>query len=259
MSTSIQPFDFVGKVALVTGAGSGIGRASALAFAALGARVVASDIAPDGGEETVAIIHAAGGEAAFVRADVSQSREVAALVDDTVARYGRLDCAHNNAGIAGVVGAARPTFTDYPDDTFDRVIAVNLKGVWLCLKAEMRQMLAQGGGAIVNTASIAGLVGGFGAAYTAAKHGVIGLTKQAAVEHAAAGIRVNAVCPGLIDTPMTRPIYTPERWARAVGMHPVGRAGEAEEVARAVVWLCSEAASFVTGQALAVDGGYVAL
>lgn len=255
MANATQLLDFTGKVALVTGGGSGIGRASSLAFAALGARVVVGDAAPDGGEGTVQMIREVGGEATFIRADVSQSPDVTALVNGTVERYGRLDFAHNNAGIAGA--SAQP-FTDYPDELFDNVLAVNLKGVWLCLKAEVRQMLAQGGGAIVNTASIAGLIGGFGAAYTASKHGVIGLTKQVAVQYATAGIRVNAVCPGLIETAMTRPVYTPERWEQAINMHPMRRDGTPEEVAQTVVWLCSDAASFITGQTLAVDGGYVA-
>ena len=259
VSTTISPDALRGKVALVTGAGSGIGRASARAFAASGAAVVVADVAVEGGEETALMIREAGGEAAYVRADVSRADEVAALVDAAVARYGRLDCAHNNAGIAGVAGPSSLSFTDYPEEMFDRVIAVNLKGVWLCLKAEIRQMLGQGGGAIVNTASIAGLIGGFGAAYTASKHGVIGLTKQAAVQHATAGIRVNAVCPGLIATPMTLPVYTPERWEQAIRQHPAQRPGTPEEVAQTVVWLCSDAASFVTGHALVVDGGYVAL
>src|SRR4051812_22740433 len=251
MTITVHPLDFTGKVALVTGAGSGIGRASALAFAALGARTIVSDLVPEGGEATVRMIRDAGGEATFIPADVSQPQDVIALVRGAVVHYGRLDCAHNNAGIAGVSSLS---FVDYPDDLFDRIIAVNLRGVWLCLKEEIRQMLVQGGGAIVNTASIAGLVGGFGMAYTASKHGVIGLTKQAAIQHAAFGIRVNAVCPGVIDTPMTRPVFIAERREQMIGLHPIGRFGEPEEVAQAVVWLCSDAASFVTGQALAIDG-----
>jgi NAD(P)-dependent dehydrogenase (short-subunit alcohol dehydrogenase family) len=259
MAPTINPDALAGRVALVTGAGSGIGRATAIAFAAAGARVAVSDVVTEGGEETVRLIRETGGDAMFIRADVSQAGDVAALVRATVERYGRLDCAHNNAGIGGGTLGTPLAFSDYPEETFDRVIAINLKGVWLCLKEEIRQMLPQGGGAIVNTASIAGLIGGFGAAYTASKHGVIGLTRQAAIEHGERGIRVNAVCPGLIDTAMTRPRYGTPWWDQVVAMHPMKRAATPDEVAQVVVWLCTDAASFVTGQAYPVDGGYLAL
>jgi len=247
-----------GKVALVTGGASGIGRATALAMAREGARVVVADVAEAGGAETVQRIVAAGGQAVFQRADVAEPANVEALVRCAVETYGRLDCAFNNAGIEGVVAAPH----EYPDDVFDRVIAVNLKGVWLCLKAEVRQMLAQGGGAIVNTASAAGLVGAPTiSAYDASKHGVVGLTKSFALAYARQGIRVNAVCPGIIRTPMVERSFLardPNAVARLEASEPVGRMGTPEEVAEAVVWLCSDAASFVTGVALPVDGGMVA-
>lgn len=246
-----------GKVALVTGAGSGIGRATALVFAREGAKVVVSDIVVEGGEETVQQIKAAGGEAIFVKADVSKGADVEALITQTVETYGRLDCAFNNAGIEGGV---KPTI-DCTEEEFARTIAVNLTGVWLCMKYEIQQMLSQGGGTIVNTASVAGLVGFPGLPdYVASKHGVLGLTKTAALEYAKSGIRVNAVCPGVIQTPMV------ERGAQlspgfdelAVSMEPVGRFGQPAEIGEAVVWLCSEAASFVTGHPMTVDGGLVA-
>ena len=246
-----------GKVALVTGGGSGIGRASALAFAREGAKVVVADVAVEGGAETVRLIQQRGGEATFIKTDVSQAADVEALVARAVQTYGRLDCAHNNAGIEG----AAATTIDYAEDAWERVIAINLKGVWLCLKYEIPQMLKQGG-AIVNTASTAGLVGyRGGAAYVASKHGVVGLTKTAALEYAKAGVRVNAVCPGAIDTPMMGRItgHRPQRTERMAAAEPVGRMGQPEEIAEAVVWLCSAAASFVTGHAMAVDGGITAL
>jgi NAD(P)-dependent dehydrogenase (short-subunit alcohol dehydrogenase family) len=247
-----------GKVALVTGGGSGIGRATALAFAREGATVVVADVAVAGAEETVQLIHKAGGAAMFVKTDVSQATEVEALIARAVSTYGRLDCAHNNAGIEGVEART----ADYPEEDWDRVIAINLKGVWLCMKYELPQMQQQGSGAIVNTASIAGLVGAQRMpAYTASKHGVAGLTKAAALEYARAGIRVNAVCPGVIRTPMVERFFF-SRHARAesrlTAVEPIGRLGTPEEVAAAVVWLCSDAASFVTGHTMAVDGGLVA-
>jgi len=246
-----------GKVALITGGGSGIGRATALIFAREGAKVVVADIVAPGGEETVQLIKAAGGEAVFVKTDVSQPADVEAMVKKTVETYGRLDCAFNNAGIEGVI---QPT-VEYGETPWDRVIAINLKGVWLCMKYELQQMLKQGNGAIVNTASIAGLVGlpGF-SAYVAAKHGVNGLTKTAALEYAKAGIRVNAVCPGAIRTPMfERGVRdNPGIEEQIVAAEPVGRMAAPAEVGEAVVWLCSDAASFVTGLPMAVDGGWVA-
>jgi NAD(P)-dependent dehydrogenase (short-subunit alcohol dehydrogenase family) len=247
-----------GKVALVTGAGSGIGRASAEAFARAGARVVAADLDAASGEETVARIGAAGGEALFVRADVSVAAEVAALVGRAIDAYGRLDCAHNNAGIEGV----RAALHEYPEDAWDRVLAVNLKGIWLCMQHEIGQMLRQGGGAVVNTASVAGLIGSVSGicAYNASKHGVVGLTKTAALEYAKQGIRVNAVCPGFVTTPMLERAFGGDAplMARFAAAQPTGRYAAPEEIAAAVVWLCSDAASYVTGLAMPVDGGYVA-
>jgi len=248
---------FAGKVALVTGASSGIGRATALAFAGEGAKVMVSDVVVDGGNETVQLIKKAGGEATFVKADVAQTADVESLVQQTVATYGRLDCAHNNAGISGPL----TTVADTAESKWDRVLAINLKGVWLCMKYELQHMSKQGSGAIVNTASGAGLVGIAGAsAYVASKHGVLGLTKTAALEYAKQGIRVNAVCPGVIETPMVQRLTDrhPSAAEAMVAGHPIGRVGKPEEIAEAVVWLCSEAASFVTGLAMSVDGGYVA-
>lgn len=243
-----------GKVALVTGAGSGIGRATALLFARKGARVIVADIVPQGGMETIRMIQETGGEAIFVQADVSNAEQVRAMIARAVETYGRLDYAVNNAGME-----AQPAPTaDCAEADFDRTVAVNLRGTFLCMKYEIQQMLKQGMGAIVSTSSIAGMVGVAGMpAYTAAKHGIIGLTRTAALEYSKAGIRVNAVCPGATRTPMVKQIIAamPEIGKGMEENHPIGRIAEPEEVAEAIVWLCSDSASFVTGHALAVDGG----
>ena len=240
-----------GKVALVTGAGSGIGRASALAFAREGAKVVVADVSADGGEETVRCIEERGGEATFVRADVTHNADVAALVARAVEVYGRLDYAHNNAGIEG---ANAPT-AEYDDDVWDRVLAINLKGVWLCMKHELPQMLRQGAGAIVNTSSMLGLAARPGlSAYVASKHAVVGLTRTAALDYAQQGVRINAVCPG----PIRANGIDLQVEAQVASILPIGRMGTPEEVAEAVVWLCSDAATFVTGHTMTVDGGYTA-
>ena len=246
------------KIALVTGAGSGIGRATSLVLAREGATVVVSDINADGGEETVSAIKDMVGDGMFVHADVSRAAEVEAMVGAVVKAYGRLDIAYNNAGIEGHIGGR---LHEYPEDTWDRLIDINVKGVWLCLKYEIPQMLKQGGGAIVNTASAAGLVGSRQlSAYVASKHAVVGLTKAAALEYATDGIRVNAVCPGIIDTPMMdRLVAGREDYAAGIPTRqPIGRKGTPEEIAEAVAWLCSDAASLVTGLAMSVDGGFTA-
>lgn len=246
-----------GKVALVTGASSGIGRASAQAFAQEGAKVLVADIDDEGGNETVRLIKDAGGEALFVRADVSDGAAVEAMVQQAVKTWGRLDCAHNNAGIA----EQRVLTADLTEEVWDRTIDTNLKGVWLCMKHEILQMTEQGGGAIVNTSSVVGLVAvRHQPAYVASKHGIVGLTKAAALEYARMGIRVNAVCPGPILTPALE-WYMSE--SPDVGRHlkrqnPSGRLGTPEEVAQAVVWLCSDKASYMTGHTLATDGGVLA-
>lgn len=239
-----------GKVALVTGGSAGIGRATALIYAREGAKVVVSDIAVEGGEETVRKIKENGGEAVFIKANVVNDAEVKELIDKTVSTYGSIDCAFNNAGILGEMA---PT-ADCTEETFDKVININLKGVFLCLKHEIPQMLKQGGGAIVNTASIAGLIGFPTApAYVASKGGVVQITRVSALEYADKGIRINAVCPGGIETEMISGMEE-----NLLAAHPIGRLGKPEEIGEAVVWLSSPAASFVTGHIMAVDGGYTA-
>ena len=246
-----------GKVGLVTGGTSGIGRDAAILFAKAGAKVVVAGRREVEGKETVELIRGAGGEGLFVKADVSRATDVEAMVGKTVEKFGRLDVAFNNAGVEG----SWIPITEQSEAEWDRTIDINLKGVWLCLKHEIRQMLKQGGGgAIVNMASVAGWIGSAGAAtYCASKHGVIGLTKAAALETAKNGIRINAVCPAVIETPMGERIFgAPEMKKYAIGLHPIGRFGKPMEVAEAVVWMCSERASFMTGQSLVLDGGFLA-
>jgi NAD(P)-dependent dehydrogenase (short-subunit alcohol dehydrogenase family) len=246
-----------GKVGLVTGGTSGIGRDTAVLFAKAGAKVVVAGRRELEGNETIELVRAAGGEGLFVKADVSKDSEVDTLIQKAVEIFGRLDIAFNNAGIEGVWA---PIVRQSEED-WDRTIAINLKGVWLCLKYEIRQMLKQsGGGAIVNMASITGLIGSAGAAaYSASKHGVIGLTKTAALENAKSGIRINAVCPGFAETPMTDRIFrVPQVHKYVLSRHPIGRLARPAEIAEAVVWMCSDHASFMTGQSLVLDGGFLA-
>lgn len=248
------------KVALVTGGASGIGRATSLAMAREGARVAVADRTEESAAATVALINAAGGQAIAIGADVTREDQVAAMIARTVAAYGRIDCAFNNAGVApNMVGPGRQRLHELAQASFDTMLAVNVTGVWLCLKHEVTQMLAQGGGgAIVNTASIAGLIGlATSGHYVAAKHGVVGLTKSAAIEYAQDGIRVNCVNPGYIATPMTKEVVE-TRFDTVMAKVPMNRMGVPDEIAEAVVWMCSDKASFMTGASHVVDGGYSA-
>jgi NAD(P)-dependent dehydrogenase (short-subunit alcohol dehydrogenase family) len=246
-----------GKSIFVTGGGSGIGRATAFALAREGAKLMIADYVPEGAERVIKEINQKGGKAAFVHADISVTSQVEMAVNKTVETYGRIDGAFNHAGIEGKVADT----VLCSEETFDRTIAINLKGVWLCMKAELQHMLKQGGGNIVNTASVAGLRGFVGLpAYNASKHGVVGLTRTAALEFATKNIRVNCVCPGVIHTPMVERMLDTSNIGeeQLVAMEPVGRMGKPEEIAEGVVWLLSDASSFVTGHPLVIDGGWIA-
>jgi NAD(P)-dependent dehydrogenase (short-subunit alcohol dehydrogenase family) len=248
-----------GKAALITGAARGIGRGTALLFAREGARVAVADLAADGVKETAELITKAGGEATAIVADVSKPADVSAMMAATLAAYGRLDCAFNNAGINGSLAGVRGKLTaEWPEEAFDRLIQVNLKGTWLCMKAELQQMVQQqGSGSIVNTASLAGLTGFVStAAYAASKHGVVGLTKTAAIEYAPK-VRVNCVCPGWINTDMTAQIIA-QRGPELLARVPFGEVGKPEDVGEMVCWLSSDRARYVAGGAFTVDGGYMA-
>lgn len=249
-----------GKSALITGGGGGIGRATALIFAREGARIAVADAVEAAAQETVAQVNAMGGQAMSLAGDVTDSAAVQAMIRAVVSAYGRLDCAFNNAGIAGYqVDASGKKTHEWSDESFDRMIAVNLRGVWLCMKHEIPQMQAQGGGKIVNTGSIAGLIGlPTSSAYVAAKHGVLGLTKTAALEYASDNIRVNAVCPGYIETKMTEDTMR-RRGAELMDKVPFRRMGKPEEIGEMVLWLCSDRSSYVSGACYNVDGGYMAI
>lgn len=247
--------DLQGKVAIITGGTTGIGRDTAVLFAEHGAKVVVAGRREKEGNETIELVRKAGGEGMFVKTDVAKSADVQALVERTVAKYGRVDTAFNNAGIEG---DWKP-IAEMPEADFDQVIAINLRGVWLSMKYELQQMQKQGGGTIVNMSSVAGLMGAPSAApYVASKHGVIGLTRTAALENAKKNIRVNAVCPAVIETPMAeRLFYAPDVKPGMIDAHPIGRFGTPREVAEAVLWLASERSAFVTGHYIVLDGGYL--
>ena len=242
------------KVALITGAAGGIGRVSALACAKEGANVVIADVNIEGGEKTAAMIRSTGGKATFMETDVSNPSDVERLIKKTIEIYGRLDCAHNNAGIEG----AEQLTADYSETEWDRVLCINIKGVWLCMKHEINQMLEQKGGSIVNTSSVAGLKGfRYHSAYCSSKHAIIGLTKTAALEYAKKGLRINVVCPGFIRVGLTEKVVAlnPAMDKKLKRHIPMGRFGEGEEVAEAVVWLFSDSTSFINGHSLVIDGG----
>lgn len=245
---------FAGKVALVTGGSSGIGRATAIAFAREGIKVVVASRRVEEGEETVRLVKEVGGDGFFVQTDVTKAADANAMVEKTIGSYGRLDYAFNNAGIEQVPSP----LVEQTEETFDQIMNINVKGVWLSMKYQIPQMLKNGGGAIVNMSSVAGLVGLAGSPiYVASKHAVLGLTKSVALEYAKVGIRINAVSPGAVETDLLERVFKDNQQVREqlMAMHPIGRAGKPEEIASAVVWLCSDGASFVTGQTLALDGG----
>lgn len=246
---------FDGRVAVVTGGGSGIGRATCLAFAERGARVAVADVSTGGGRDTITEVRAAGGEAEFFEVDVTDEDQVAQMVRDIVDRFGSLDLAYNNAGVEGQRVRLHETSTDH----WRRIMSINVDGIFFCMKYELAQMLVQGGGAIVNASSTFGLAGGAGGPYPASKHAVVGLTKSVALDYAEDGIRVNSIHPGAIETPMIERLRADPILGDALEtMHPMGRMGRPEEIAAAVVWLCSDEASFVTGHTLVVDGGNLA-
>ena len=248
--------EFDGRVALVTGGGSGIGRSTCLAFAARGARVAVCDISEESGPATVELVTGAGGEAAFFRVDVTDEPQVAAMVDAVVDQLGGLHMAYNNAGVEGM----RVRLHETPTEHWRKVMSVNVDGVYFCMKYELAHMVGHGGGAIVNASSTFGLAGGAGGPYPASKHAIVGLTKSVALDYALDGIRVNSIHPGAIETPMIERLREDPVLGEALEtMHPMGRMGEPEEIAEAVVWLCSDAASFVTGHTMVVDGGNLAV